>query len=82
METTKVLKGFRAKRLLSQDMIADKLDITRQTYNYIENEPLRYDLQTVIKVLEVLDLNQMEIEEFFNALKQDYLSCKEKNEKD
>ena len=74
METTKILKGFRAKRLLSQDDLAEKLGITRQTYNSMENDPLRYDLNTIIKLLNVLELKDSEIEEFFIALKQDYMS--------
>lgn len=75
MNSTNVIKGFRGKKNLSQEQVAELLGITRQTYNSLENNLLNNDFTLVFKLLRVLELNDNEIEEFFNALRQDYLSC-------
>lgn len=82
MESTNVIKGIRSKRLLSQSSVADKLGISRQTYNSLENDMMNNDFMLVFKILDVFELNDVETDEFFNALKQDYLSYKnlEQNE--
>ena len=74
MKSTSVIKGLRGKRILSQKNVADMLGITRQTYNSLENDLLNNDFLLVFKLLEVLKLNTLEVNEFFDALKQDYLS--------
>lgn len=74
MNATNVIKGFRGKKSLSQENVAEKLGITRQTYNSLENDMLGNDFMLIFELLKVLDLNEAETLEFFNALKQDYMS--------
>lgn len=74
MNSTNVIKGFRGKKLLSQENVADMLGITRQTYNSLENDLLNNNFTLVFKLLDVLNISEQEINEFFNALKQDYIS--------
>jgi len=74
MNSTSIIKGFRGKKLLSQENVAELLGITRQSYNSLENNLLNGDCTLVFKLLDVLNLNDQEIEEFFSALKQDYKS--------
>lgn len=77
MESTKVLKGFRGKRGLSQEQVANMLGMTRQTYNSIENDILHNNYLMSFELLEVLELNELEQDEFFNAVRQDYMSYKQ-----
>ena len=65
-----------SKRLLSQENVAELLGITRQTYNSLENDLLHNDFTLIFKLLEVLNVSEQEVNEFFNALKQDYESYK------
>ncbi len=74
MNSTNVIKGFRGKRLLSQEKVAELLGITRQTYNTLENDLLHNDFTLVFKLLKILEVSERDIDEFLNALKQDYLS--------
>ena len=74
MNATSVIKGFRGKKALSQENVAELLKITRQTYNSLENDLLHNDFELVFRLLSVLKLSENEINEFFDALKQDYLS--------
>lgn len=76
MNSTNVIKGFRGKKLLSQENVAELLGITRQTYNSLENDLLHNDFTLIFKLLEVLNVTELEVNEFFNALKQDYTSYK------
>lgn len=78
MNSNKALKSLRGKKLLTQDDLARKLDVSRQTYNGYETNVLNLDLNTCIKILKVLDANEQEIAEFFDAIKQDYMSYKNK----
>lgn len=82
MKSTSVIKGLRGKRILSQKNVADMLGITRQTYNSLENDLLNNDFLLVFKLLEVLKLNTLEVNEFFDALKQDYMSYNDKENKE
>ena len=59
MESTKVLKGFRGKRGLSQEQVANMLGITRQTYNSIENDILHSNYLMSFELLEFLELNDL-----------------------
>lgn len=68
------LKRLRGKKLLTQQELADRIGITRQNYNIWENNTLNCDLDTIFKVLKLLEANDNEIEEFFCELKQDYMS--------
>ena len=74
MNTSLVMKSIRGKRLLTQDNMAEKLLISRQAYNTYENDLLHCDLDLIMKILNSLDVNEFELNEFLNALKQDYLS--------
>lgn len=78
MESVNELKGLRAKRNLSQDQVASMLKISRQTYNNLENDLLNSDFTLVFKLLNKLNITENETNEFFNALKQDYLSYEER----
>lgn len=74
MNSTNVIKGFRGKRLLSQEKVAESMGITRQTYNTLENDLLHNDFTLVFKLLNVLNVTEQDIDEFLVALKQDYMS--------
>ena len=78
MNSTNIIKGIRGKKNLSQENVADLLGTSRQTYNSLENDILNNDFTLVFKLLDVLKLNEYEINEFFDALKQDYQSYKNK----
>lgn len=74
MNSTKVLKSFRGKRLKTQDDVANGLNISRQGYCGYENNPLQCSVNDLFKILNFLEIDDREIIEFFDALKQDYLS--------
>ncbi|MBQ4263090.1 MAG: helix-turn-helix domain-containing protein [Bacilli bacterium] len=80
MNSTSLIKGFRGKKLYSQEKVAELLGISRQSYNALENDLLHNDFTLVFKLLHVLDLSAIDIDEFFNALKQDYMSYQIKSE--
>lgn len=77
MNASNVIKSYRGKLLLTQDEIADRMGVSRQMYNSYENDPLHCSLETILKLLSSLGVNEQQIEEFLIALKQDYLSYKE-----
>lgn len=72
------LKKLRAKKLITQQELANRIGITRQNYNIWENNTLKCDLGTIFKLLKLLEATDTEIEEFFCELKQDYMSYKSK----
>ena len=74
MHSTSIIKSIRAKKSLSQENVANMMGISRQTYNSLENDFLNNDFSLMFKLLKLLELNESETDEFFNALKQDYLS--------
>ena len=76
MNSTNALKSLRGKKLKTQREIADKLGVSRQVYNGYENEVLKCDLNLIIKILNILEATEQEIDEFFIGLKQDFLSYK------
>ena len=78
MNSTNIIKGFRGKKLLSQENVAEKMGISRQTYNALENDLLHNDFTLVFKLLNILEASETDIDEFLYALKQDYLSYKTK----
>lgn len=80
MESSKSIKSIRGKRLLTQDNMAEKLKVSRQVYNGYENDILHCDLNIILNILLALDVNTEELNEFFNALKQDYMSYKKQEE--
>ena len=58
------------------------MGITRQTYNSLENDLLHNDFTLVFKLLNILEASETDIDEFLYALKQDYMSYKNKEEKE
>lgn len=76
METTNALKSLRGKKLKTQQEIADKLGVSRQIYNGYENDILKCNLNLIVKILNTLEATDQEADEFFNGLKQDFLSYK------
>ena len=70
------LKRLRGKKLLTQQELADRIGVARQTYTLWENNTINCDLDTIFKVLKTLEATDLEIEEFFCELKQDYMSYK------
>jgi DNA-binding XRE family transcriptional regulator len=74
LNTALSIKSLRCKKLKSQQEIANKIGVARQTYNGYENNILKCDLETVLKILEALECNKTEIKDFFFALEQDILS--------
>lgn len=71
METTKILKSWRAKKAYTQEDVSNELSVTRNTYISYENNPLNCPLNLIFRIVKSLDGN---IEEFLYALKQDYMS--------
>lgn len=76
MKAINVIKGVRNKHGLTQDEIAKMLNMSRQNYNIIENNPTKADLN---KIYEIFNLLDEPIDDFLNALKQDYMSQKEED---
>jgi DNA-binding XRE family transcriptional regulator len=62
---------------MTQQEVADLLNVSRQTYNNYESSVLKLDLETCLNILHRLNATEQEIDEFFNAIKQDYMSYKE-----
>ena len=54
-ELSYYLKFLRFKNNLSQQCVADKLKITRQTYTNWEMNPIKLDLQQLIEIGQVMD---------------------------
>ena len=74
MKATNIIKGIRNKHGLTQDDMAKLLNMSRQNYNIIENNPTKADLDKVYEIFRVLD---EPIDDFLNALKQDFMSYNE-----
>lgn len=76
MNASMAIKSLRGKKLLTQEEVANRLGVIRQTYNTYESNPLKLELNVIINILNALEATVEEREEFFNALKQDFMSCK------
>ena len=74
MKAINIIKGIRNKHGLTQDDMAKMLNMSRQNYNIIENNPTKADLDKIYEIFKVLD---EPIDDFLYALKQDYVSYKE-----
>ncbi len=77
MKATAIIKSLRTKHGYTQDDMAQKLEISRQTYINLENNPTKADLEKIYKIFNLLD---EPIDDFLFAIKQDYLSQKEEGE--
>lgn len=73
MKAANIIKSIRNKHGLSQEELAEKLNITRQSYNKLENNPTKASLDKVYAIFDILNEN---IDDFLYALKQDYMSQK------
>lgn len=71
MKAANIIKSIRNKHGLSQEELAEKLNITRQSYNKLENNPTKASLDKVYAIFDILNEN---IDDFLYALKQDYMS--------
>lgn len=74
MKISGIIKSFRAKRELRQEDVANMLEISRQTYNSLENDLLNNDCLFLFRLLDILKLSDNESDEFFDVLKQDFKS--------
>lgn len=79
MNTKNILKSMRAKKGLSQEETSKIMNVSRQTYQSYEANPLTCPIDTLFNIIELLDGN---IEEFLFAIKQDYLSKNNNQEKE
>lgn len=73
MTAINIIKSIRNKHGLTQDDMAKMLDMTRQNYNKLENNPNKATLDKIYKIFNLLN---EDMDEFLFALKQDYLSQK------
>lgn len=74
MTASNIIKSIRNKYGYTQDDMAKMLDITRQSYNSLENNPSKASFD---KIYEIFRLLNEDITDFLVALKQDYMSQKE-----
>lgn len=79
MESTLVLKSIRARRNITQEDIATKIGVSRQTYVNCENNILNEELSTIFKIFNILSINDSEMLDFFKALERDFMSYKKEN---
>ena len=75
MTAINIIKSIRNKHGLTQDDMAKMLDMTRQNYNKLENNPNKATLDKIYKIFNLLN---EDMDEFLFALKQDYLSQENK----
>lgn len=74
MNSSDMLKRFRGKSLLTQKEVANELGISRQLYNTYENNILKCQLDTLLKIFKVLNVSEEDMKSFSFALQQDYIS--------
>ena len=68
------LKSLRGKKMMTQEEVALKLKVSRQTYTNYENEVSKLSLKLISKILIALNANEEEINQFFYDIKQDIMS--------
>lgn len=73
LESSKTLKSMRARKGYNICNMQDLLPFHRETYRRYEENPLKVDSNILFQIVEVLD---GDLDDLFNALKQDYLSYK------
>lgn len=57
METKELIKKYRLKAGLTQQQVADKLFVQKQTYNQYENGKRKIDTETFFKIAEIVNMN-------------------------
>lgn len=75
MTASNIIKSMRGKYGLTQSDMAKRLNITRQHYNKLENNPTKASLDKIYEIF--YSLNES-IDEFLYALKDDYKSNEER----
>lgn len=68
------LKRLRGKKLKTQQEVAERLNVSRQTYNNYENNLAILSLDQIQEILIVLEATDKEIKEFFYEIQQDIMS--------
>lgn len=68
------LKSLRGKKLMTQQEVADKMGISRQTYNNYETDIFNITLNKIFEILQALDATPEEMSVFFYELQQDKMS--------
>lgn len=63
-ELSEYIKLLRFKAKLNQEEVAKRLNITRQAYSSWENNPIKLDVETLLKIGTAL--NEENILNFFN----------------
>ena len=71
MTTSYIIKSIRNKHGYTQDDMAKLLNMTRQNYNKLENNPTKASLDKIYNIFKILGES---IDDFLFALKQDYMS--------
>ena len=71
MKASFIIKSLRSKHGKTQSEMAQMLGISRQSYNYIENNPTKAPLEKIMKIFKILNES---IDDFLYVLKQDYMS--------
>lgn len=71
MTASYIIKSIRNKHGYTQDNMAKMLNMTRQNYNKLENNPTKASLDKIYNIFKILGEN---IDDFLFALKQDYMS--------
>ena len=64
-ELSEYIKLLRFKAKLNQEEVAKKLSISRQAYSSWENNPIKLDIETLLKI--GIALNENSILNFFNS---------------
>lgn len=82
MNSSKALKSLRGKKLKTQDDVAESIGVSRQTYNYIENNVLDTDISILFNILFKLDANEAEVNDFLFAVQQDFKSYEKTKEEE
>ena len=72
IKTDRVRK-LRREKDLSQDYMAEILDVSQSQYSRIENGECSIDLEKTSKIAEILDINPLEILEFSD--RQSFFNC-------
>lgn len=71
MTASYIIKSIRNKHGYTQDDMAKLLNMTRQNYNKLENNPTKASLDKIYNIFKILGES---IDDFLFALKQDYMS--------
>lgn len=74
MHTGSIIKMLRKKKGVSQVEMALRMGVSRQRYNEVENNLVHKKVSYIFDIMIVLDCDETERNEIFEALKKDYLT--------